>query len=144
MGELTREQIDYGTADEDPEPPPMLPGWLVVGLLVLNGVLLGVFGLMFTPLYAGGIPVPMGAVLSCLVLPWLIARTAEVNPRPAVAAGPLLAWGLTIIVLVLIGPGGDRMLLPDWPSMLLAVALFAGLWTLRGVVDRWNQGGDDG
>lgn len=143
MSELTREQIGHEPLDEEPEPPQLLPGWVVVALLVLNGVLLGVFGLMFTPLYANGIPVPMGALLSCLVLPWLVARAGEIDARPAVAGAPLAAWVLTVAVLVLFGPGGDQLLLLlEWPSLLLVVALFAGLWTLRGAVERGYRDND--
>ncbi|OLT15081.1 hypothetical protein BJF78_16590 [Pseudonocardia sp. CNS-139] len=90
MSELTREH-EAGPAGE-PERPRLLPDWALVVLLVVDGVLLGMFGLFFTPLYTNGIPVPMGAVLSCLVLPWLVARTGEVDPRPAVAGAPLAAW----------------------------------------------------
>jgi hypothetical protein len=109
---------------------------------VLDGALLGVFGLVFTPLYANGIPVPMGAVLSFLVLPWLVARAGEISRRPAVAGAPLTAWVLAIAVLVLFGPGGDMMLIVDWPALVLVAALFAGLWALRGAIERGYRGND--
>jgi hypothetical protein len=141
MSERTSEQVGRGAADEEPEPGRRdLPGGLVLAVLVLDGALLGAFGLMFTPLYTGGIPVPMGAVLSFLVLPWLVTRAGEIDPRPALAGAPLTAWVLTIAVLVLFGPGGDELLIVDWPALALVAALLAGLWALRAVIESAYRG----
>ena len=109
----------------------------LLALLVVDGVLLGVFGLVFTPLHAGGLPVPIGALLSILVLPWLVRRAGEVDPRPGVAATPLTAWVLTVGVLGLTGPGGDVMLPLTWQSLLLVVGgTGAGLYALSRVLDQ--------
>jgi hypothetical protein len=79
----------------------------------------------------------MGVVLSVLVLPWLVRRAGEIDPRPAVAAAPLTAWVAAVGVLGLFGPGGDVMLGPDWQSLLLVVAgVGAGLWGLRAVLEQ--------
>jgi hypothetical protein len=108
----------------------------LLALLVLDGALLGAFGLAFTPLHHGPIPMPMGALLSMLVLPWLVARAGEVDPRPAVAGAPLVAWVLVVGVVGLAGPGGDVLLPATWQSLLLVVGgLAAGFWALRGVLD---------
>ena len=136
MSERTSEQVSHEPADEEPKRARELPNGVLIALLVLDGVLLGAFGLVFTPLYTNGIPVPMGAVLSLLVLPWLVARAGDIDPRPTVAAAPLTAWAATIAVLVPFGPGGDNMLLIGWPSLGLVAALFAGLWSLRAAVER--------
>lgn len=104
----------------------------VLGLLILDGALLGAFGLAFTPLHIGAVPVPLGAVLSILILPWLVARAAETDPRPALAASPLVAWLVVVCGLGLAGPGGDVLLPATWQSALLFVGgLAAGLWALR-------------
>jgi hypothetical protein len=123
------------------EPPesddPVVSDGALLGLLVLDGVLLGGFGLVFTPLYTNGVPVPMGAVLSILILPWLVLRAGEVDARPAAAGAPLTAWALTVGVLGLAGPGGDVLLPATWQSLLLlAGGLGAGLLTLRTVLNR--------
>lgn len=108
-----------------------------LALLVLDGALLGGIGLAFTPLYAGSLPAPMGALLSILILPWLVGQAAEIDPRPVVAAAPLVAWLLVIVVIGLSGPGGDVMLPATWQSLLLFVGgLGAGLWALRTVLIR--------
>jgi hypothetical protein len=124
---------------------PLVPDGVLLVLLVLDGLLLGAFGLMFTPLYTNGIPVPMGVVLSVLVLPWLVRQAGEIDPRPAVAGAPLTAWVLAVGVLGLFGPGGDSMLLANWQSLALAVGgIGAGLWGLRAVMEREYQGRSGG
>jgi hypothetical protein len=111
-------------------------------LLVLDAALLGAFGLVFTPLHVGAVPLPMGAVLSALVLPWLVHRAAEVDPRPAVAAAPLVVWLATVGVLGWAGPAGDVLLPATWQSLLLVVAgAGSGLWALRGAVADREGGG---
>jgi hypothetical protein len=126
----------------DRRPRSAVPDGALLGLLVLDGLLLGAFGLMFTPLYTNGVPVPMGAVLSILVLPWLVHRAGEVCGRPVVAAAPLIAWVLAVAVLGLSGPGGDTMLVVDWQSLLLLVGgIGAGLWALRTVIEEHYRNG---
>jgi hypothetical protein len=123
------------------EPPhPLVPDGALLVLLVVDGLLLGAFGLMFTPLYTNGIPVPMGIVLSVLLLPWLVRRAGEIDARPAVAGAPLTAWVVAVGVLGLLGPGGDAMLAGNWQSLALLVGgIGAGLWGLRAVMEREYQ-----
>ena len=100
-----------------------LPGGVVdgavLGLLTLNGALVGVFGPLFNPLYEGSVPLPMGAILTILILPWLVARAAEIDPRRWAAAAPLLAWAATVGLIGFVGPGGDVLLPATWQSLLL-------------------------
>ncbi len=106
-----------------------------LALLVLDGLLLGAVGLAFTPLHAGPVPVPLGAVMSAVILPWLVLRAGELDPRPPVAAAPLVAWVVAVAGLGLGGPGGDMMLPVTWQSLLLVVGgLAAGLRALRAVL----------
>ncbi len=116
-----------------PRPAVHNPGLL--GLLVVDGLLLGGIGLVLTPMYAGGLPAPVGAVLSIVVLPWLVLRAGELDPRPGVAGAPLFAWLLPVGVLGLGGPGGDVLLPATWQSLLLVFGgLSAGLLALRRVL----------
>jgi hypothetical protein len=124
---------------------PLMPDGVLLVLLVVDGLLLGAFGLMFTPLYTNGIPVPMGVVLSVLVLPWLVRQAGEIDGRPAVAGAPLTAWVVAVGVLGLFGPGGDAMLLANWQSLALAVGgIGAGLWGLRAVMEQGYRERADG
>lgn len=117
-------------------------GTALLTLLTVNGALVGAFGLLFTPLYLGEVPVPVGALLSIVVLPWLVTMAGELDPRPAVAGAPLAAWLIVIGVLGFLGPGGDVLLPSTWQSMLLIVGgLGAGLWGLRGVLTGGYGGG---
>jgi hypothetical protein len=136
MAERTMDEtVDNILAVEQDQ--PLVPDSALLALLVLDGLLLGAFGLMFTPLHTTGIPVPMGVVLSVLLLPWLVRQAGEIDPRPAVAGAPLTAWVVAVAALGLFGPGGDALLLADWQSLALAVGgIGAGLWGLRAVMER--------
>jgi hypothetical protein len=71
-----------------------------------------------------------------LIVPWLVFRAAEVDPRPSRAGAPLLAWVVAVAVLGLAGPGGDVMLPATWQSLLLVIGgIGAGLWALRSVLN---------
>lgn len=104
-------------------------------LLTLNGALLGAFGVGFTPIFVGGVPVPMGVLFTVLILPWLVLRAGELDGRPGVAALPVVAWFLVVAVLAVVSPGGDVMVPLWWQSgALLVGGVAAGLWALRQVV----------
>lgn len=125
--------LSAGAVSDRPESPePLLSDGALLGLLVFDGVLLGLAGLAFTPFYVGAVPVPLGAFASIVLLPWLVGRAGEVTARPGWAAAPMTAWALTIGVLGLAGPGGDVLLPTSWQSLLLMFGgLGAGLWRLR-------------
>lgn len=123
------DHVDLG---ETPSPPPVVSDGALTGLLVLDGVLLGAFGLVFTPLYAGSVPVPLGALLSILILPWLVRRAGEVAEHSALVGAPLWGWLAVVVALGITGPGGDVLLAPTWQSLLLVVGgTGAGLLALR-------------
>ena len=134
---LSRSALSKPDPSEPGSPLPGLglhsPG--LFALLVLDGLLLGAIGLVLTPMYAGAVPTPVGALLSIALLPWLVLRTGELDARPAMAGAPLLAWLLAVGVLGVGGPGGDVLLPATWQSALLVFGgLFAGLLALRKVL----------
>lgn len=107
----------------------------LIAFLTLDGAVVGVFSLLFTPLYAGPVPVPLGIVVAMLTLPWLVRAVGELDARPGVAGLPVAAWLLVALVMAVVGPGGDTMLPFTWQSLLLLVGgLGTGLWTLRSVI----------
>lgn len=131
-----------------PEPPDAVPPGAVgevgrrdlatpagLALLIVNGGLLGAFGVGFTPIFVGGVPVPMGVLFTVLILPWLVLRAGELDPRPRIAALPIVAWFLVVAVLAVVAPGGDVMVPLWWQSgALLLGGVAAGLWALRQVI----------
>jgi hypothetical protein len=130
-----------GPALSEPGPPdsglprPGLHSPGLFALLVVDGLLLGAIGLVLTPMYAGAVPTPVGALMSIVIVPWLVLRAGELDSRPAVAGAPLLAWLLAVGVLGVGGPGGDVLLPATWQSALLVFGgLFAGLLALRKVL----------
>jgi hypothetical protein len=115
--------------------PAAVEGGLL-GLLLLDAILLAGMGLVLTPFHIGAVLVPVGAILVVLVLPWLVLRAADIDPRPSVAGAPLWVWLLVTLVLGLWGPGGDAMLPMDpatfWTSLVLVGGgLLAGVVALR-------------
>jgi hypothetical protein len=115
---------------------------LGLGLLTLNGALLGAFGVGFTPIFVGGVPVPMGVLFTVLILPWLVLRAGELDARPGVAALPAVAWFLVVAVLAVVSPGGDVMVPLWWQSgALLVGGVVAALWALRQVVVEEHRNG---
>lgn len=119
-----------------PRPESRAVTLLALVLLVVDGVLLGAFGVAFAQIYTGGVPVPMGAVLTVLILPWLVLRAGEIDDRPGVAGAPVLAWFVVVGVLAVAGPGGDVLVPLNWQSGALVLGgLAAGLWALQRVVN---------
>ena len=115
---------------------------LGLALLVLDGALLGAFGVGFTPIFVAGVPVPMGVLFTVLVLPWLVLRAGELDRRTGVAALPLVAWFLVVAVLAVVAPGGDVMVPLWWQSgALLLGGVGTGLWALRQVQDEESGSG---
>ena len=138
-----------GPADGAPPDPEDGERWgpdaatpLGLALLTLNGALLGAFGVGFTPIFVGGVPVPMGVLFTVLILPWLVLRAGELDGRPGVAALPVVAWFLVVAVLAVVSPGGDVMVPLWWQSgALLVGGVATGLWALRQVVVEEDRNG---
>lgn len=101
----------------------------VGGLLVVSAVL-AVFELFFLPLRfdgtllpnLGGQPFPISALIAGVSMWWLVGEAGRVGRRAAVAGGPLWVWLGTLLLFVLIGPGGDRIVLSDWRMLLMLAA----------------------
>lgn len=110
-------------------PPPdtgtLRRGVLLV-LLVVDAFLLATLELFYLPLRLDGVllprmgdvPVPVTVLVAAVTTPLLVTQTARlVHPRAAVL--PLVVWIATLVALGVFGPGGDRVLLPDWRALLL-------------------------
>lgn len=97
---------------------PVLRRGLLV-LLLVDTVLLATLELFFLPLRVNGtVPIPFTVVVAVLTTPLLVVQAGRlVHPRAAFA--PLALWVLTVVVLSLMGPGGDLVLVQDWRALLL-------------------------
>jgi hypothetical protein len=91
----------------------------VLLVLVLDAVLLAVLELLFLPLRIGGVAMPVTAVLAAVSTPWLVHSAAALGGPARVAAVPLVAWVVALLVFGVAGPGGDVLLPANWRSMLL-------------------------
>lgn len=107
-------------------------------LLAVISVLLVAFELMFQMLYIGPVPVPLGTVVVLVSLPWLVRVSAtEISATAAGAAAPLVVWFVAMLLLGMLGPGGDVLLPVSWQSLLLlAAGAVAGLVAFRREAER--------
>ncbi|WP_436493837.1 hypothetical protein [Actinokineospora sp. HUAS TT18] len=95
--------------------------------LLLVSALLAVVELFFLPLRLDGrvlpdvaaLPFPITVVLAALTLPKLVGAASRYSLRTSVAAGPVFAWLAVLLACLLVTPGGDRIMLADWRTLLL-------------------------
>lgn len=124
--------VDLGKAEPSAPTPPLVTDNAFLVLLAFDGLLLGALSLAMNPLHVGAVPVPIGVVPTLVFLPWLVRRAGEIDVRYLPGGGPLWAWLLAVVVGGLFGPGGDAMLPPQWPSLLLVAAgVVAGMLAMR-------------
>lgn len=104
---------------------PAAVGTLLV--LVLDAVLLAALELLYLPLRAGPVPLPLTVLLAAVTTPWLVRSAAELDGPSSIAAAPLVTWVVAVMVFGVAGPGGDVLLPADWRSWaLLAAGIFPG------------------
>jgi hypothetical protein len=112
-----------------------------VALLTVDAALLAMMELFFLTLAVGSVPIPVSPVVALLTTPWLVRRAGELG-GPRAAAAPLLAWVLVIAVLGLVRPGGDVLLVGDWPALALVVCgLVPAAFVLGRVLRRARDAG---
>ncbi|WP_236789237.1 hypothetical protein [Amycolatopsis sp. GM8] len=87
-------------------------------LLLVDTILLAILELFFLPLRAGTVPIPVTVLVAIFTTPLLVVQASKLVHRRA-AFAPLALWVVTIVVLGLMGPGGDLVLVQDWRALLL-------------------------
>lgn len=92
---------------------------LLIGLLTAYSVVFAVLEVLYLPVYVGAVPVPVGAFAAALTNAALVHAAGWFTTRTAVAAAPMIAWLLTVLVLASGGPGGDVLVPGDWRALLL-------------------------
>ena len=101
--------------------PVQLPAAVEVLLLVVLAVLVAALEVLYLPVRAGTVAVPVGAFAALVTNPVLVWAAGDRTTRTVVAAAPLGAWLLTVLLLSFNGPGGDVLLLNDWRALVLLV-----------------------
>ncbi|MEP9417295.1 facilitated glucose transporter [Gordonia sp. VNQ95] len=82
---------------------------ILLGLLILDGLVVGLLSVGFCYLRFWGQPIPVVAVAAGIlnvILLWLAARHTDGPLR----FGPLVAWLIVVLVAAFGGPGGDAAL----------------------------------
>lgn len=109
---------------------------MVLTFLILDGALSAVAGALFLPLYVGVVPMPVSAIVSGAVNAALVWAAVQWTSTRALAAGPLWAFTVTVVVLTFGGPGGDTVFAGTTSGLLrllllLAVGLLPAAFVLR-------------
>ncbi|PRX49034.1 hypothetical protein B0I33_10367 [Prauserella shujinwangii] len=100
--------------------------WALLALLTVDAVLLAVLELLFLPLRldghvlprAGDVMLPLSVLLALVTTPLLVTTAARLV-RSRLALVPLLGWLGTLLVMSILGPGGDLLLVGDWRTLAL-------------------------
>ncbi|MFR9751027.1 hypothetical protein ACL02S_08315 [Nocardia sp. 004] len=97
---------------------------VIAGVLVLNALLTLSLEVLYLPTYLGAIAFPVSAPVAGAVNVLLVAGMRSLSSCTAAMGLPVVAWALGFLVCVSTGPGGDLLLSPAWPTVLL---LFCGI-----------------
>ena len=92
---------------------------LLIGLLSGYAVVFAVLEVLYTQMYIDSVPAPFGAAAAAVTNAGLVYAAGWFTTRTSVAAIPLLAWVVTVLVLASGGPGGDVLVPNDWTALLL-------------------------
>ncbi|MCH9642521.1 MAG: hypothetical protein K0U70_09755 [Actinomycetia bacterium] len=108
---------------------------MVLALLGVDGVLSALMAAFFLPLRVGSVPFPVSALLSGVLNALLVWVALQWTSSPRLAALPLWAWLLTVVVLTLGGPGDDIVfggsgLMEFAPVLLIALGALPAAWIL--------------
>ncbi|WP_054816333.1 hypothetical protein [Nocardia arizonensis] len=116
----------------------------VMVLIVFSGLFTLVFEVLYLPIYLGSgtlpapepevvaapaglaaslhdgaVAFPITALLAAVLNVLLVAAMRTLTDRPGVALLPVAAWLFGFLASSVSGPGGDIMLLSDWPTLAL-------------------------
>lgn len=92
---------------------------VTLGVLVFDGFLSAVLGVLFLPTYLGAVAFPISALLSGLVNVALVVIARTITGPTRRAGWPLVGWGAGFLLCAVGGPGGDVLLVQSWQSLLL-------------------------
>jgi hypothetical protein len=95
-----------------------------------------VAGALLLPSYIGTVWFPISALIAGLVNTALVWAAMQWTASGRLAALPLITWMLTVVVLVVGGPGGDIMLggagiAAYGPILLIVLGAIPPVWLLN-------------
>lgn len=107
-------------------------------LLVIDGAAVGVLSVFFLPLWIGGVPLPVSALIAGFVNLLLVRTAAQHCDRTLWISAPLLAWGVAVAVLALGSMGGNAAVPADWRGALLVLVgvLPSAMWLTGSALGR--------
>ncbi len=73
------------------------------------------------PLGSGSIPVPLTALIAVGLNIALVAAMRTFTDSLRLALLPVMVWTFGFLWCTFPGPGGDKLLMDDWPTLLLLV-----------------------
>lgn len=108
---------------------------MVLALLGVDGVLSALIAVFFLPLRIGPVPFPVSALFGGVMNALLVWVALQWTSNPRLAALPLWAWLLTVVVFTFGGPGGDIVLggtgiMGFAPLLLIALGALPAGWVL--------------
>ncbi|HLS76292.1 MAG TPA: hypothetical protein VK083_05845 [Nocardia sp.] len=71
------------------------------------------------PLGSGSIPVPVTVLIAVVVNVSLVAAMRTLTRSLRLSLLPVMVWTAGFLVCTFPGPGGDKLLMSDWPTLLL-------------------------
>ncbi len=92
---------------------------LLIGLLAVYAVVFAVLEVLYLPVYIGSVAAPFGAVGAALTSAGLAHAAGWFTTRTSIAAIPVLAWLVAVLIMASGGPGGDVLVPGDWRVLLL-------------------------
>jgi hypothetical protein len=92
---------------------------LLIGLLAVYAAVFAVLEVLYLPVYIGGVAVPFGALAAALTNAGLVHAAKWFTTRTSIAAIPVLAWLVAVLIMASGGPGGDVLVPGDWRILLL-------------------------
>ncbi|MBF6210836.1 hypothetical protein IU487_07205 [Nocardia puris] len=130
-------------AEPDADWPAPVRAILLV-LLTLSGVFTLAFEVLYLPIYLGSTDLrtgtetlvaaplaaqagpgvfvfPITALLAGVLNVALVAAARTLTDSLRVALLPVVAWTFAFLACTVAGPGGDLVLMSDWPTLLLLV-----------------------
>ncbi|MCW4355097.1 hypothetical protein ONR57_17465 [Hoyosella sp. YIM 151337] len=137
-------RLPYG----DPENLTRLD-YIIVAVLCVDGFILGLVSVFFLPSYVGGVPFPLSVFVSAVGNIVLVEAARRLGFGRAMAAVPVAAWMIAVLLAYAGGPGGD-MVIPAADArglfLVLGGLVPVGFWLFRDMVqfDPAHRSGDRG